>query len=325
MAGRVQRVDQGKQMTQDSERRPQAKARGLTLALALSLWGAPAAWAQAPQAAASGPAGEKDTLLWVMVHSPPTAILQGLGQGLGFVDKALQLFQAGLPELQHQVLDANYARAAVELRNKPNVCVAAFLRLPEREAYVHYSEPYLTALPYQLVTLQRERPGRLRLALDAQGRVDLAELLQGVPAGHLPHAGWRVGVAGGRSLGQRYDQMIKSLPVGARLSVRHGNPSVSGLLRMLLDDKVDAIIAFPSELSFAARELGLSTQELRLLPLRGADAATTVHVGCSRSALGARAVEGINAVIRKQGPRIESFYREWLPSPSRANPPGPRP
>lgn len=325
-------MDQSKKTWQDSDgrqrvgARARVSARGLALALSLALFGAPAARAQAPQAAASsGPAIEKETLQWVMVHSPPTAILQGVGQGRGFVDKALLLFQAGLPELQHQVLDANYARAAVELRNKPNVCVAAFLRLPEREAFVHFSEPYLTALPYQLVTLQRERAGRLRLALDAQGRVDLAELLQGVPPGHLPQEGWRVGVAGGRSLGQRYDQMIKTLPVGARLSVRHGNPSVSGLLRMLLDDKVDAIIAFPTELSFAARELGLPTQELRLLPLRGADAATTVHVGCSRSALGARAVEGINAVIRKQGPRLESFYREWLPSPSRANAPGPRP
>ncbi|PND39259.1 hypothetical protein C1O66_18150 [Paucibacter aquatile] len=325
-------MDQSKKTWQDSDgrqrvgARARASARGLALALSLALFGAPAARAQAPQAAASsGPVIEKETLQWVMVHSPPTAILQGLGQGRGFVDKALLLFQAGLPELQHQVLDANYARAAVELRNKPNVCVAAFLRLPEREAFVHFSEPYLTALPYQLVTLQRERPGRLPLLPDGQGRVDLAELLQAVPPGHLPQEGWRVGVAGGRSLGQRYDQMIKNLPVGARLSVRHGNPSVSGLLRMLLDDKVDAIIAFPTELSFAARELGLPTQELRLLPLRGADAATTVHVGCSRSALGARAVEGINAVIRKQGPRLESFYREWLPTTSRANAPGPRP
>lgn len=306
--------------------RPGPVARAGAWGLALALLGLPAAWAQAPlSAAAPSPAAEKETLLWVMVHSPPTAILQGLGQGLGFVDKALLLFQAGLPELQHQVLDGNYARAAVELRNKPNVCVAAFLRLPEREVFVHYSEPYLTALPYQLVTLQRERAGRLRLVFDAQGRVDLAELLQGVPPGHLPQEGWRVGVAGGRSLGLRYDHMIKNLPTGARLSVRHGNPSVSGLLRMLMDDKVDAIIAFPTELSFAARELGLPSSELRLLPLRDADAATTLHVGCSRSALGARAIEGINAVIRKQGPRIESFYREWLPSPSRANAPGPRP
>jgi uncharacterized protein (TIGR02285 family) len=301
-------------------------ARAAAWGFALALLGSPVARAQAPLSAAdSGPAADKETLFWVMVHSPPTAILQGAAQGQGFVDKALLLFQAGLPELQHQVLDGNYARAAMELRSKPNVCVAAFLRLPEREAFVHFSEPYLTALPYQLVTLQRERPGRLRLVPDAQGRVDLAELLQAVPPGHLPLEGWRVGVAGGRSLGLRYDQMIKALPVGARLSVRHGNPSVSGLLRMLVDDKVDAIVAFPSELSFAARELSLPTSELRLLPLRGADAATTLHVGCSRSALGARAIEGINAVIRKQGPRIESFYREWLPSPSRANAPGPRP
>lgn len=301
-------------------------ARAAAWGFALALLGLPVARAQAPLSATdSGPAADKETLLWVMVHSPPTAILQGAAQGQGFVDKALLLFQAGLPELQHHVLDGNYARAAMELRSKPNVCVAAFLRLPEREAFVHFSEPYLTALPYQLVTLQRERSGRLRLVPDAQGRVDLVELLQAVPPGHLPQEGWRVGVAGGRSLGLRYDQMIKALPVGARLSVRHGNPSVSGLLRMLVDDKVDAIVAFPSELSFAARELNLPTSELRLLPLRGADAATTLHVGCSRSALGARAIEGINAVIRKQGPRIESFYREWLPSPSRANAPGPRP
>lgn len=278
-------------------------------------------------AAAPAPASAADSregLLWVVVHSPPTAILHGPSQGQGFVDKTLGLFTAGLPEYRHQLLEANYARAAVELRSKPNVCVAAFLHLPEREAFVHFSEPYLTALPYQLfVAPQRERGDRPRLALDEQGRVDLAQLLQ--DAGTADQQPWRVGVVGARSLGPRYDQMIKSLPAPARLTVRHGNPSVSGLLRMLADDKVDAIIAFPTELSYAARELGLATTELRQLPLRGADTATALHVGCSRSALGARAIAGVNAVIRKQGARIEGFYRDWLPAMARGQLSGLRP
>lgn len=314
-----------KNETSASGHRPWPARARLAVASAMAFTLGAAATCPALAAPASAPTGDtRENLLWVVVHSPPTAILHGPSQGQGFVDKTLGLFMAGLPAYRHQLLDANYARAVVELRSKPNVCVAAFLRLPEREAFVHFSEPYLTALPYQLfVAPARERGDRPRLALDAQGRVDLAQLLQ--ERGAADTQPWRVGVVGARSLGPRYDQMLKALPPGARLTVRHGNPSVSGLLRMLADDKVDAIIAFPTELSYAARELGLATAELRQLPLRGADTATTLHVGCSRTAQGARAIAEINGLIRKQAGRIEGFYRDWLPAVARGQLSGLRP
>ncbi|MDC8784707.1 TIGR02285 family protein [Roseateles koreensis] len=250
---------------------------------------------------ASGATG--DDLIWSVIHYPPTAILSGTQEGQGFTDKARKLFMKSLPQYHHVVIEANYARLQMELRSRPNVCSPAILRLPEREAFMLFSDPYLSAMPYLAISLRgRDELGAFKTA---SGQLRLPDL--------LADGRFRVGVPGGRSLGSNYDKMLKAAPANGSLVVRHGNPGVAGLLRMLLDRKVDLIIGFPTELNYAAGEMGVTIDQLSLTAVAGGDDATPLRVGCSKSETGERVIRRVNELIKSQRREIEEYYLAWLP------------
>ena len=161
------------------------------------------------------------------------------------------------------------------------------LKNAEREAYLYFSRPFPISSAPGLVVRRAELP-RWRELLDAQGRISLGAW--------LGRTDTRFGRAEGRAYGATVDALLAAQPAGRFEKITSQNPALN-LMLMLKRDRVDGLLLLPFELDALAREAGLDTDELQVLPLAEQGPAREGHVACVRTPLGAEVVRRADEVI----------------------------
>ncbi len=229
-------------------------------------------------AAPAAPPGV-DHIVWL--NSDTLAVRVG-GQLVRPAEQIASWLQAHLPAgVRLQPMVANTERSWALIRQGETACIASAVRLPEREYLAHFSTLWM--MPPPQVIVRRER--RSALPLDARGAVDLSAL--------LADASLRGVIAQGRSYGAALDGQLSA---GQRLVRVRGGDFGSNLLPMLMQDRADYTVEYPSVLvALASRQD--AEPGLAALPIKGAGELIAAGVACPRTPWGLSALRLIDATF----------------------------
>jgi uncharacterized protein (TIGR02285 family) len=241
-------------------------------------------------------------ILWLHPEQAPLVIKKGYGEGKGTIDRMEAFFEKNLTKCKHHFESGNYERIIRMIKKKENACCIPLYRTPEREQFIEFSIPYHIVLSNALIIEESSRR-EIEPFIDQNGKVDLEALLA---------KGYRVGVAKGRIYRGVIDQIINKYRNTASV-VEHDSPQqmVDSLIAMMINNRVNAVIAYPLEGQYVARSMGIKVVSL---PVIGMDDYGLTSVGCSKTETGKEIIRQLNAVIIKHRltPKFMDFAEHWL-------------
>ncbi|WP_157954411.1 transporter substrate-binding domain-containing protein [Saccharospirillum mangrovi] len=213
----------------------------------------------------------------------------------GLVGELQQQLLATLPQYDVQPVLMSVPRMQRELQTRDNVCTGIFLRTPEREAYLHYSQPYLLIPIPQIVM---SRVGWERLGQPTQ--IPLQDLLSNDQLN-----GIRVP---NRSYGNAIDNGLNQAS-NLTLNVT----SSTNAIRMLAGGRADFLIEYPTVI---AQTLGTASDQLHLVSIGNADPFLEGYVSCNQSALGEAFIADVNEQLRRlvSDPAYRAVNAQLAPS-----------
>ena len=252
----------------------------------------------------------QDTIVWFHTDFPPMSIIQGSDAGTGASDKWGRYLMEHLPEFRHEKLISNVARQHEEMKHRDNACFRSFIKTPEREKYLVFSEQIVDVLPNGLVTLS-SRKAELEPFMNQKGELRLAEL--------LADGRYKIGVASGRSFGPKIDSVVGSLKGGANIvPFASGDIFYTGLVYLSKRGTVDGLLGYAIELEYGLGRLKEDPSLFTFLPIAEDTSLVPVYISCSKSPMGEKIISRINQVIRSGGfAYATTVYRAWLPSETR--------
>lgn len=234
---------------------------------------------------------------------PPFFIQQGVHQGQGYGDVVTAIIQEHLPTYTHYRTVTNVTRHFHAFREGNRVCSVGLYRNPEREEFMHFSIPSFLALPPVLITSKDKLP-----ALGGGEIVRLADLLKDT---HVI-----IGLSKDRSYGADIDALLNQYRERKNLVVFTGQELSENFFRMLMLDRIDALIGLPEEAMYSADKIGIREQ-IVTVPLAENQANPEKwlsYVGCSKTPWGKAIITEINKVLREQRPgqQYREAYERWL-------------
>lgn len=249
-------------------------------------------------------AQEPATIEWYMIDLPPIQIASGALAGRGYTDLIRWRLIAGLPEYRHELRIANVQRILADIRSKPNVCNPAFLRTPEREAYMVFAEALHAQFPNGAVVL-RERSAEFAPYVNADGSLAVGRLLDS-PAG-------AIAVQSGRSYGVVLDGLLGEAQQRSRVVTLTSNRPVEAKLGMLTHRRADLALLYPYELAHHLAGNSAEAARYDFLPVEGNGTYTLNHLACSASPLGRTVIERANPIVAAERDYFAAAYRAWVP------------
>ena len=249
---------------------------------------------------------KRETVFWYISDFPPAYILTGPSQGQGMGDRRIQILAKRMPEFRHEIVVAPQSRFMEMVKAKSNVCNAGLLKTPERETFMEFSAvPYGEALPNGIITT-RKRLDLFMPFLNNQGELRLDDFLASGKS--------RLGIIASRSFGAGIDAVLKKYAQRASI-VPSSDHLSSRLMKLSNQNEFDAVIAYPTELLYLTRELGLDEKEFVFLPVAEEPQLTGAFIACSKSEFGKEVMAAINRlladpVVQRE---IAAAYRAWLP------------
>ncbi|MDI4635618.1 TIGR02285 family protein [Pelomonas sp. V22] len=239
------------------------------------------------QAAPKPPA--EGTATWCSFDLPPMYIVTGPEAGKGSVQEHVRFLQSKLPQYEHKTQLSSIPRLIKDMREQQLVC-AGMQRNEEREQSMLFSLPFYTTHPPALITL-RSRLARIKPYLNAQGEVQLAELINN---GEL-----NLGLTAGRSYGATLDTELARHLNDPHVQVRTVAERLSeGLVSMMKLGRLDYTIAYESERRLFLEQLGShSGDELVQLPIAGLPRRIPIYIVAPKTEWGQRFIQHINALL----------------------------
>lgn len=247
--------------------------------MGLSRWGA----ALLAALAMTGGAKARDSITWMTVDLPPATVYDGEMAGNGFADQQLQVLFAALPDYDHRVIKGTIARDWHELETRDGVCFNWVTRNSGQHWHAVFSKRPVLNPGYRLVV----KTGRLTefLPYAATGDIDLDllgrdETLSG-------------GAIGSRDYLPTLNGFIDSEAGRARLKKTISNAQLIDLLHA---DRVDFIVASPSEVAFYKETLRLK-DDYSLIKVKNSPPYNEAYIACSSGHLGREVISKIDAFL----------------------------
>ena len=246
---------------------------------------------------------------WQRAHFPPVTIPEGVHENEGFFDQVMLSLIEELPEYTHTFQIANFKRIMIEIEQQNNVCCPSLYKTEERERFVAFSIPAMVVLPNGVIACPRNRD-KLLPHVDQEGRISLVSLLR--------DTGITVGISNGRVYSGGLDEILQSHGGRGNVVVRSGEDVFDGLMQMLQLGRVDALLGYPIEAAYWAKE-NQSAAEPIYYPVQESTIPLTVgYVGCPDTEWGRQVIARINTVIReRRATDFIDFYGRWLDGETR--------
>jgi len=249
----------------------------------------------------------KDELIWHDALFAPYMFygtdLDGSGDCDGAMYKAMEM----LPEYHNVVRSMPLARFLDLLKSRPNYCFSCLYKTPEREEFMYFSKPFSYSESNMLIT-RPEDAALFKPFLDQDGFIDLKKLLE---SGKIT-----VSVIHKRSYGAMIDAILEPYRDADIVPALTSATSLATQLRRLLTLKAyHAILGHPAEFAWNAKEEGLDLTEFRVYPIKGNDLfdqKSYTYFGCSKSDLGKKVIDVIDANIGAIRDTANANHRKWL-------------
>jgi uncharacterized protein (TIGR02285 family) len=242
---------------------------------------------------------------WYLIDLPPVQIASGSLRGKGYTDRMRWRLIAGLNNYRHRLKLANVQRILSDTKSKPNICNPAWLRTPERESYMAFSEPLHIQYANGAVVL-KSRLHSYTSFINADGALAVDALLASTKG--------NLAVQAGRSYDAALDTLAEKAKQTNQLIVLTSARPLDAKLELLQKARADVAYLYPIELELATKHTGQSDM-FEFLPVVGNGIFTRNYLGCSNSPLGRQVVADANTIIeRERDGFFATAYREWLPA-----------
>lgn len=231
----------------------------------------------------SGIARARDSITWMTVDLPPATIYEGEMAGNGFADQQLRVLFAALPEYDHHIVKGTIARDWHELETRDGICFNWVTRNSGAHWHAQFSKRPVLNPGYRLVV----KTARLTefLPYAATGDIDL-DLLGG-------DEGVSGAVIASRDYLPTLNNFIDSGARRARLQKTVGNAQLVDLLHA---DRIDFIVASPSEVAFYKETLRLK-DDYSLIKVKNSPPYNEAYIACSSGHLGREVIAKIDAYL----------------------------
>ncbi len=243
---------------------------------------------------------EEKSVTWMEVVFPPGYIHEGPLAGMGYEDVITDILTENLTEYHHDKMMGNLARMTHEYKQGKPVCNVALFKTPEREEHMLFSIPSTFTLPNGLITTRKKWE-----SFNNASSLGLAHILKDEI---------RLGVSRGRSYGKSIDAVLEAYP--ARLFHHSGKDVFESLLKMLLSQRLDAMLGLPEEVLYVAERMGVRDEivTIALAESEGTYDAWLGHVACSKTDWGKKIIGQIDEILLKERPteRYRGAYERWL-------------
>lgn len=241
-------------------------------------------------------------IYWLHPKQAPLSIKEGYGAEMGTIDRMEHFFADHLKDCTHSYDSGNYDRILRMIKRKENACSIPLYITPERKEFIEFSLPYQIVMSNSLITLDSTQK-RLEPFINRDGYISLEEMIT---------KGYRIGVAKGRVYRGSIDQIIEKHKNDPRI-VEHISPGnmVDSLMKMMVEGRIDALIAYPMEAQYVAKTMKL---QVLSLPILGMDDYGLTSVGCSKTEKGKEIIRRLNTIIleHRTKPDFMDFTEHWL-------------
>lgn len=244
-----------------------------------------------------------EQLVWALLPFPGGVNVRNGQPQDGIVFEFLRLLDAPLSEVRPQYQISNLLRAQSDMAHGRNLCVAPFLRSPERDRF-GYFVPLLISPPLQVVVRAGDT-GRLPVI---NGRLWLDDLLTS-------------GLLGGFLVQRVYPPKLQARlqPALEAKQLLAVNQSANGdrLLLMLSHDRFDYTFEYPALVAGFAR--ANPQAQLHSMPLADFTEMPVFGSYCTRNEWGramAARIDGAVRALLAEPRQVQALYRRWLPADS---------
>lgn len=251
----------------------------------------------------AGQAAEaRERLLWLVRDLPPFTIFEGPAKGQGVIDQLLPMLITRMPEYDHSIIRVNRARGLQMLQEPSFTCDPTLLWTPERARYVHFSLPSLGVLSSGLIVRKQDQ-ALLTPYLEGQ-QVDLQRL--------LTETRLKLGIVAERSYSAQVDEVLRQLPDTA-FSRHYGNDATASLLQMQQLGRLQLVLGYWPEMRYLIQQQNGSLDDYRFYPIRSVNRYQFLHVGCSDTVLGRKAIDHIDQLLPAlRRDTLPGLYAHWL-------------
>jgi uncharacterized protein (TIGR02285 family) len=245
----------------------------------------------------------RDEVTWMEASMPPFFIQEGPDQGQGYGDVVTAILHEHLPEYVHHRTVTNVTKHFRTFKRGDKVCSVGLYRNPEREELMYFSIPSFLTLPPVLITSKEKLA-----SFGEGGMVRLEDILK--------DAERIIGLSKDRSYGADIDAVLDAYRERDNLVVFTGQELTENFFKMLMLDRIDALIGLPEEAMYMAEKLGIRDRIaiLAIAENQGNPHNRLCSVGCSKTPWGKEIIAKINTILLEQRPgqQYRAAYERWL-------------
>ncbi|MDF2178152.1 transporter substrate-binding domain-containing protein [Aliiglaciecola sp. CAU 1673] len=238
-----------------------------------------------------------DTMLWLTTDAP----VHRQANPMDVSGATLSLLLKQMPQIRVKHISANTNRIFSMLEQETSACAGNFLKTSLREeAFPSTTHPQTIFLGLRLYV-------RADNALDLAQPVVLEEFLASMPNKQF-------GVVGGRSYGDKFDAIFSDAQWNEKLWIRNAEDMAAGLVDMLIQGRVSAILEYPSVVAHYKNQFS-SDVPLLSYSLHQSPLFSLGYIYCSPTPQGRALVAAFDKAIEAAS-RQESYLQahlRWFP------------
>ncbi|WP_416304854.1 hypothetical protein [Neptunicella sp. SCSIO 80796] len=222
-------------------------------------------------------------------------------------ESSIQLIRQFMPKMNFTEVLVNNRRAYSILASEPNACTGNKLKTSSRMEQYYFSDlPQSLSAGLRLFVIKdSELDRQLTRLYPGNQQVSVEQILQ--------HDSLKVlGVVGGRSYGNKLDSVLTDKAIQTKLWSRTSSDMFIGLLKMLLRNRLQAIVEYPSVVNRYDKTL-FENIELVSYPIKEAPEMGLGYIMCSKTQTGLALIAEFNRALELacQTPEYYQLHWDW--------------
>lgn len=249
--------------------------------------------------------GNPEDVVNIMVSDfPPYIILKGDYKKQGTVDYVIKEITKSLDDVRFEFLKANPKRKAKQLNSDLKIIHPTALKTKEREKYSIFSFPYIILFPNCLIMKSKTAEKLSDFYCDKDQRICLEKIIKSRTI--------TLGVVGGRKYGGSIDSILNKYSTKKNITKVHDN-NFRTLYKLLVNDRVDMVIGYPSELDFFRNNEG-SNIDFSSFTIKGMPEFQRGHFAFPKNPWGEAMLKRIEPVLKEviKRPDFQQKCLKWL-------------